>query len=108
MTHEEAIDVLETIAELYPNYSITKKKAKILIPLLKNMDYDGVMENLMHYVAEYHYAPTIAEIAAYPKKEHDYAKKIAQWEEEAKKVTPELRREFQEKFMKLFEEKSQL
>ncbi len=46
MTRDEAIDVLESIAALYPNFEMTERKGNLLIPMLMKKDYQGVMKHL--------------------------------------------------------------
>ncbi|MEC5425303.1 hypothetical protein QGM71_17615 [Virgibacillus sp. C22-A2] len=106
MTHEEAIDVLETIADVYPKFEITKKKAKLILPPLKQMDYNGVMDKLAAFVARHPYAPTIAEIAAYPPEPNEYLAKMDQWREDAVNVSAETKERFRMSLLKLIAEKS--
>lgn len=103
MNREQAIDVLETIQAFYPKVNMDKRKARILIPELEKMDYDGVMKNLSAHVAAHPYAPTLSEIATYPIEQNDYIAESIGWEEEAKKVPEEVKREFFEAFRKLVE-----
>ncbi len=107
MKYKEAVDVLETIAELYPSrFEISKKKAMILIPQLEKMDYKGVMDNLSNYVAEKPFPPTIAEIASYPTEKNNHLEKVEQWKQEAKQVSPETKKKFQQQLQELAKEKS--
>lgn len=46
MNREEVIDVLEHIAVMYPKAEMSRKKTRILLPTLMEMDYDGVMMKL--------------------------------------------------------------
>ncbi|WP_226036775.1 hypothetical protein [Aquibacillus saliphilus] len=96
MNHHQALDILDTIAELYPKYLLTKRKVEILLPQLKRMDYDQVLEKLSVYAAEYPYPPTLAEIAAYPPAPNTYLKQMQQWEKEAAKVPQETKRQFKQ------------
>ncbi|MRG87620.1 hypothetical protein [Salinibacillus xinjiangensis] len=43
MTYEEAVQILESITELYPKFTITEQKAQLLIPMLTKMNYRQVM-----------------------------------------------------------------
>lgn len=103
MTKQEALEVLKTINEMYPRFELTKRKAVILIPNLKKMDYKGVMKNLSAFVMENPYPPLISEIAAYPDDEASALEEIEQWKEEAKKVSPEMKERFKHEFQKLVE-----
>ncbi|GAB3059590.1 hypothetical protein [Virgibacillus ainsalahensis] len=106
MTKEEAIAILETIAEVYPKFEMTKKKAKLLLPQLKQMDYNRVMDKLSAYVVKYPYAPTIAEIAAYPPEPNEHLEKMSQWQEEAVRVPAETKERFRAAMIRLITEKS--
>lgn len=106
MTHEEALDVLETISELYPHFELTKKKAQLLLPQLKKMDYKRVIDKLAAYVSTNPFPPTIADIAAYPPSNNDHLEKMKEWQREASKVPIETKRRFQEHIRQLMKEKS--
>ena len=101
MNRNEAIDILETIKEVYPRYEITKRKATILIPGLLKMDYDGVLKNLETFAAEKPYPPTIAEIASYPKEANSHFEQRKQWEQEAQQVPDHKKQEFQDRLRHL-------
>ena len=105
MNQEEAIHVLETIKDIYPTYAISKIKAKMLIPELLPMDYSLVMEKLAKHVKDHPYAPTISEIAAYPKKQNEQLDSLKKWREQAKKVPPEFRKTFHHQMLQLIREK---
>ena|SRR5699024_5494454 len=107
MTHEEAVSVLETIEEVYPSFSLSKRKANLLIPPLKQMDYDGVMARLSEFIVHHKFAPTIAEIAVYPKKENEHLKQRDQWKKAADNVSPEIKKRFQDAMRKLVTEKGE-
>ncbi|RLL45486.1 hypothetical protein D8M04_11610 [Oceanobacillus piezotolerans] len=106
MTENEGIEVLETIAELYPRFDLNKRKAKVLLPHLMEMEYNGVMEKLFSYVTENPYPPTIAEIAVYPPKPYEGDEEIRRWEEEAAKVPQEVKDRFYKVFEQLVKDKT--
>ena len=106
MTKEEAIEVLKTINEMYPRFNLTKRKAVMLIPNLKQMDYQGVLKNLSAFVMESPYPPILSEIAAYPEAEESHLDEMEKWQEEAKKVTPEIKEQFLGAFQKFLEKKA--
>lgn len=107
MTHDKAISVLETIEDVYPSFSLTKRKANLLIPLLKQMDYDGVMAKLSAFVLHHKFPPTISEIAVYPKKENEHIKQRDQWKKAADNVSPEIKKRFQDAMRELVTEKGE-
>ncbi|MFD1851400.1 hypothetical protein [Oceanobacillus bengalensis] len=106
MTPKEGLEVLETIAELYPKFEVTKRKVRILLPQFEQMDFEGVMNNLSNHVATYAYPPTIAEIAAYLPEPNKHLEDLKKWEEEAAKVPKEVKDCFKAELAKLVEEKS--
>lgn len=105
MNRQQAIQVLELIRDLYPRYNISKEKAKMLIPSLLPMDYERVRENLAAYVATHPYAPTIAEIAAYPVVQNEQLDQLDVWREEAADVPLEMKQKFQQKMIRLLGDK---
>lgn len=105
MTHNEAVSVLEAIEEVYPSFSLSKKKAQILIPALKQMDYDGVMARLSEFVMNHKYAPTISEIAVYPKRKNDHIEQRHKWRKAADNVSPDIKKRFHDSLRKLVIEK---
>ncbi|WP_163971073.1 replicative helicase loader/inhibitor [Oceanobacillus halotolerans] len=106
MKREEAIDILETVKEMYPKFEVTKRKLNMLIPQLEQMDYRVVMGNLSAYVERNTFAPTIADIAAYPPEENIYLTKIDAWRQEAASVPEETKMRFREELHQLVKEKS--
>lgn len=106
MTRDEAIDVLESIAELYPNFQITERKGNLFIPILMKMDYHGVMKKLSHYAQANPFPPMIADIAVFAPEKNTYLERIKRWQEEADNVPPEVKKCFREQMQKLIQEKS--
>ncbi|WP_188456035.1 replicative helicase loader/inhibitor [Virgibacillus oceani] len=107
MTHEEAVHILEMIKDAYPKFPISKGKATLLIPSLKKMDYNGVMEKFSDFAANHPYAPMIAEIASYPLEPNLYLEKMNKWKREADKVPAEIKENFRQAMHELIKEKSQ-
>ncbi|GGM43294.1 hypothetical protein GCM10011351_31570 [Paraliobacillus quinghaiensis] len=107
MNNDQALEVLGTIAELYPKFDISKRKVAILLPKLKKMDYSKVMKKLSAYAAEHPYAPTLSEIAVYPPETNIYLEQQRpQWEKEAALVSEETKIEFKQQLNTLFREMS--
>ncbi|RWZ54563.1 hypothetical protein EQV77_14945 [Halobacillus fulvus] len=107
MNHNQAIEVLETISELYPRkFDITERVAKILIPKLLKMDFDGVIGKLSDYAVSNPFPPTVSDIAVYPPEENRHLERMKEWEEEAAEVSDEVRKLFLKKLNSLAEEKS--
>ncbi|RDW17500.1 hypothetical protein CWR48_13320 [Oceanobacillus arenosus] len=106
MLQQEAIEVLKTINEMYPKFNLTKRKAAMLLPNLKEMDYPGVMRNLSLFIMQSPYPPMLSEIAAYPEVADSHIEEMLKWHEEAEKVPPELKKQLLEAFEKLVEKKA--
>ncbi|WP_117149116.1 MULTISPECIES: hypothetical protein [Paraliobacillus] len=107
MNANQAFDIIDTIAELYPKFVITKRKVDILLPQLKQMDYNNVLEKLSAYAAAYPYPPTLAEIAAYPPAPNIYLEQMRQWKKEAAQVPEETKLQFKQLLDTLFKGMSQ-
>ncbi|MGP4060999.1 hypothetical protein [Halobacillus sp. H74] len=108
MKYEEAVDVLETMEELFEGkFTITKRKLTVFVPELEKMEYSPVMDKLYHYASQYPYPPTLADIAVYPPKENDYLEKMRRWDEEAANVPEETKQRFLEKFEELIRRKGE-
>lgn len=105
MTKEEALEILKTINEMYPRFNLTKRKAMLLIPNLQNMDYPGVMNNLSAFVMDNPYPPMLSEIAAYADEGDTALTEVKAWQEEAKKVPPEVKERFRKQFEQLVGQK---
>ncbi|MFD2923102.1 hypothetical protein [Halobacillus naozhouensis] len=104
MDHREALEVLETISELYSNkFEITKRVADILIPELMEMDFPGVMKKLSAFAARNVFPPTLSEIAVYPPEKNTTLEKIQQWEQEAASVSAETKQRFLKQLQQLVE-----
>src|SRR5699024_1477624 len=105
MTNQEALDILKAINEMYPRFNLTKRKATLLIPNLKKMDYKGVMKNLSAFVMDNPYPPLLNEIGAYTDEEEASVTEMDRWQEEAKKVSPAVKERFRKDMQKLLEQK---
>ncbi|MCM2674061.1 hypothetical protein [Alkalicoccobacillus plakortidis] len=88
MESEQASEILQMISEVYPRWELTETKLKALVPVLKKMDYQGVLDNLYEHIASKPFAPTMPEIAAYPKQVDQTQEKIKSFEREAEKNPP--------------------
>lgn len=109
MERNQALEILETINELYPQFELTDRKVKIMLPQLEKMDYDRVMARLNEHIVNSPFPPTLAEIAAYAPPKNEHLEQIQKWREEAAKVSPEVKERFRKEFEKLaqkIEEKS--
>lgn len=105
MTTDEALEVLRTIDEMYPRFNLTKRKAAILIPILKEMDYTGVMKNLAEHVMHHLYPPMLSEIAAYEETPAEPLAEVEVWQEEADGITEELKQQLLKEVQGLLQEK---
>ncbi|MCP3032875.1 hypothetical protein LF817_16230 [Halobacillus sp. A1] len=102
MTYEEAVEVLETMEDLYHGkFKLTKRRVQFLIPLLEKMEFDGVMGKLFNHASAYPFPPTIADIAHHLPEQNENLEQVKQWEEEAAKVPEEVKLRFEEMFEEL-------
>ncbi|MCK0471420.1 replicative helicase loader/inhibitor [Halalkalibacter sp. APA_J-10(15)] len=103
MNSEQAAEILLTIKDVYPRFELNERKTAILVPVLKKMDFEGVMAKLKEHIGKHPFPPTIAEIAHYPSGQDRLLKKIGKFEQEAEKEppTPEQKQEFNQKFKEL-------
>lgn len=106
MNRDNAVEVLETINEMYPKFDLSKRKARMLLRTLQEMDYTRVMDKLSKHVATYPYAPTIEEIAAYPPVENNHLQLVRAWKREAAMVPADVKADFYQKMNALLSEKA--
>ncbi|AXF56835.1 MULTISPECIES: replicative helicase loader/inhibitor [Bacillaceae] len=106
MEYNLAIDILESIAAVYPRFELSEKKIKIIMPALLKMDYEGVMDNVERHVTKNPFPPTIAEIASYPAQKNENLEKWQEWELEASKVSQERKNQFAIDLKKVLAEKA--
>lgn len=106
MNKQEAVNVLETIRDIYPKFEVSKKKGHMLIPQLIQMDYACVMEKLSAYVGTHPFAPTLADIAAYPPVCNDHLENISMWRAEAATVPSEVKQAFHKQLTQLLKDKT--
>lgn len=102
MTYEEAVEVLETMEDLYQGkFNLTKRLLNFLIPQLDKMEFDGVMGKLFDHALAYPFPPTLADIAYHLQEQNENLDQVKQWEEEAAKVPEEVKQRFEEMFEEL-------
>ncbi|WP_060678695.1 hypothetical protein [Virgibacillus halodenitrificans] len=105
MTQEEAISILETIEAVYPKFELNPTKARLLVPKLMKMEYQGVNEKLADFTVNHIYPPTIAEIAVYLPETNVHTRKINKWRKEAANVSQAKKEAFAQAFKQLSNEK---
>ena len=102
MNHDEAVEVLKTIEEVYGDkFPRMKRKAELWISQLKKMKYDPVMRRLTNHVVKSPFPPTLSEIAVYEVADNGMAEKMARWKKEAAEVPEETKQLFIEKLNEL-------
>ncbi|MCG5104411.1 replicative helicase loader/inhibitor [Oceanobacillus alkalisoli] len=106
MNRNQALEILETINELYPRFELTERKIQIMIPQLEKMDYDRVMARLSEHMVNSSFPPSLAEIAAYAPPKNEHLEKVRQWEREAAQVPDHVKQEFKRNLEKLIKDKS--
>lgn len=113
MNKSQVLSILETIAESYSNFDLTKKKAEVWSEFLSDMPYEKVKSKLHDHIRTSKFPPTIAEISAEERPKNEFLEKARQWEEQVKEEkangtmkTPEERNpEFHAKMMRHKEER---
>jgi hypothetical protein len=106
MTREEAILILENISALYSKFELSERKAELLLPILEQMDYNGVIKKLTAYAAKEPFPPTIDAISCYLPETNLNLKQMHIWKKEAAQVSTEVKRAFYSQFQQLIEGKA--
>lgn len=106
MERREVVELFKLIKSVYPNFEVDSGKADTWHRLMKDMDFVRVMAKAEQHVQANKFPPTIAEIAAYAPEENKHLEKMQQWEAEAAKVPPEVKREFAQRFQELLRGKA--
>ncbi|MFZ0371545.1 MAG: hypothetical protein WAM07_18260 [Halobacillus sp.] len=102
MKSQEAIEILETMQEMYPGkFEVTQRMVSMALPQLMQMDYKAVMDKLSRYAFTSPFPPSFSNIAVYLPQENDYLEKMKVWEQEAAEVSEETKRRFEEKLEQL-------
>jgi hypothetical protein len=80
----ESLEILHRIAASYPQFDLTgkhgEKRIEIWCEMLKNMPYQGVLENVNKHIQISKFAPSIADVAAYSRQVNEYLVKSRQLE----------------------------
>lgn len=113
MDKAQALDILQRISVAYPMFDLKgelgQKRIEVWLNALKNMSYEGVLNNLNQHMIENKFPPTIAEIAAFPKEKNTALVRIKQYEEQARQNPPteKAKRQFWESMKHMFNEGEQ-
>lgn len=107
MNREQALEILEMIDEVYPQFELTERKVEIMLPELEKMDYKRVKARFSEYMTQNPFPPTLAEISAYAPPENKALEKMERWQREAEQVPDEVKQRFRQKMQQLIQEKSQ-
>ena len=111
MDREQVKKLFRLLGNAYPQFMPTtpeklKDKIDTWTSIMKDMDYERVMSRARQHVQENKFPPTIAEVSAYAPERNDTLEKMRRWEEEAKKVPPQVKQKFEQEIKKLFEDKA--
>lgn len=71
MNKNQVIDVLETISNVYQNKFKMENPKKVIeawFNVLKDYEFDFVMDNLSQYIKSNHFPPSIADLVKEPEK----------------------------------------
>ncbi|WP_416729230.1 replicative helicase loader/inhibitor [Fictibacillus sp. JL2B1089] len=112
MNKSQVLAILETIAESYSNFDLTKKKAEVWSEFLSDMPYEKVKTKLHDHIRTSKFPPSIAEISVEEAPRNEFLEKSRQWEQqvEAERAngtmkSPEERNpEFHAKYLKYKED----
>lgn len=74
--------ILETIAESYSNFDLTKKKAEVWSEFLSDMPYEKVKTKLHDHIRTSKFPPSIAEISVEEAPKNEFLEKSRQWEQQ--------------------------
>lgn len=106
MTREQVKQLFKIIVSVYPNFDVDSTKLNIWTSLMRDMDYQRVLEKTKDYMQKNKFPPTIADISAFKPKENEYLEKIIRWKKESEKVPNELKQEFKNKLLQLVRDKN--
>ena len=84
MIKKETFNLMESIQQFFPHFEITQSKIDLWQRALAAVDYETAENNLLIYVKQNRFAPTVSDIANEPKEE-DYARRSVPTAEETKK-----------------------
>ncbi|ELK47833.1 hypothetical protein QRD89_18685 [Halobacillus sp. ACCC02827] len=108
MTYEEAVKVLKTIKDFYPDkFQLTENTIAMLVPEIEKMEYVPVMKRLTAYVWENPFPPRLVDIASYPEEVEDQLEEERKWAQEAAAVSMETKRKFEEAMKNLMRKVTQ-
>jgi len=105
MNREQVKELFKLIKSVYPMFEVTSDKIDSWTRLMKKMDFERVMAKTEKHVQSNRFAPTIAEISAYPPEKNEHLEKMQRWKEEAAKVSPEKKKQFAKQMKQLIESK---
>lgn len=83
MIKSETFNLMEAIQQFFPHFEITQNKIDLWQKALSCVDYETAESNLMIYVKQSRFAPTVSDIANEPKDE-DFARRSVPTAEETK------------------------
>lgn len=90
MEKEQAKEILEMISGAYTQFELDPARVKVWTKQLLEMDYGHVVYNFEKYIKSEKWPPTIADIAAFPRRKDPTLEKIERFHEEAlSKTDPE-------------------
>lgn len=84
MEQKEVIHILTIIESVYPQFKINDEMVLMWLKLLKEMDFNLVMERLTAHMTKHPFPPVISEIAAFQKTENVFLQRVKQWEKEGR------------------------
>jgi hypothetical protein len=84
MTEDQAIDILERIGSVYPNFDLYEKRILVWRDQLKDMPYERVLFRLNKHISREKFPPTVADIADYGPPKNEFLEKVKEWEKDSR------------------------
>lgn len=76
MTKDQAIFIIRSITNAYPNFDMNQEKLLFWLDHLGTMPFDAVQQNLHAYIRKSSYPPTISQIAVQEKAQNNFLKQL--------------------------------
>ncbi|WP_313798975.1 replicative helicase loader/inhibitor [Cytobacillus sp.] len=84
MDKKDVIQVLAAIESMYPQFKISDEMVLMWLRVMKEMDFQLVMQKLTTHIAKHPFPPVLAEIAGFQERENQFLQQTKQWEQEGR------------------------
>lgn len=106
MNRDNVVQMFKFIKSVYPFFEVTTEKVDHWAYIMRKMDFERVMNKLEQHALENKFAPSIAEITAYPPEKNNHLEEMESWKKEAAKVPESKKQEFREQMQNLIKAKT--